>query len=311
MKIGIMSAAFPSLDFEEVLSFLSDNGFGSVELACWPAGAGKDRKYGGVVHIDVDSLSSTSVDEIQGRCREKGIEISALGYYPNPLHDDLKVRQRMIDHLKKVIVGAEKLGVGIVGTFTGRPSSIAGRDWHQTIDRHFEEFGKVWPDLIKFAADHNVKIAIEHCPMLWHNTWPGGDNLSYSPAIIRRCFEIVPDKNYGLMYDPSHFIWQRIDYIRFIYDFADRIFCVHAQDMDLDEEMCYHHGILSAGIEVQQRRIPGMGRVNWQEVIKALYNIGYDSAMNIEHEDSNWEGSVEKVKQGFLIARRFLEVYTA
>ncbi len=311
MKIGIMSAAFPSLDFEEVLSFLSDNGFGSVELACWPAGAGKDRKYGGVVHIDVDSLSSTSVDEIKGRCREKGIEISALGYYPNPLHDDLKVRERMINHLKKVIVGAEKLGVGIVGTFTGRPSAIVGRDWQQTIDRHFEEFRKVWPDLIKFAADHNVKIAIEHCPMLWHNTWPGGDNLSYSPAIIRRCLEIVPAENYGLLYDPSHFIWQRIDYIRFIYDFADRIFCVHAQDMDLDEEMCYQHGILSAGIEVQQRRIPGMGRVNWQEVIKALYNIGYDSAMNIEHEDSNWEGSVDKVKQGFLIARRFLEVYTA
>lgn len=307
MKIGIMSAAFPTLSFEQVLDFLSTNGFGSVEVACWPAGAGKDRKYGGVVHIDVETLSTTRVDEIKGLSQEKGIEISVLGYYANTLHDDPDHRQHVIDHLKKVIVGAEKLGVGVVGTFTGRPASLAARNWQETIDLHFVEFMKVWPDLIKFAADHNVKIAIEHCPMLWHDTWPGGDNLSYSPAILRRSFEAIPDANYGINYDPSHFVWQHIDYIRFIYDFRDRIFSVHAQDMDLDEEMAYQHGILSAGIKVQQRRIPGMGRVNWQEVIKALYNVGYNWVMNIEHEDPNWEGSVTKVQQGFLIGKKHLE----
>jgi sugar phosphate isomerase/epimerase len=310
MKIGIMSAAFPTLNFEQVLDFLSTNGFGSIEVACWPAGAGKDRKYGGVVHIDVDSLTASRVDEIKGLSRDKEIELSALGYYANALHDDPEHRQRVVAHLKKVILAAEKLDVGLVGTFTGRPATIAGRSWQETIDRHFEEYVKIWPDLIKFSGDHNVKIAIEHCPMLWHDTWPGGDNLSYSPAILRRTFEAVPDENYGILYDPSHFIWQQIDYIRFIYDFKERIFCVHAQDMDLDEEMCYQHGILSAGIEVQQRRIPGMGRVDWQEVIKALYNVGYDWVMNIEHEDPNWEGSVDKVQQGFLIAKKHLEGFT-
>jgi sugar phosphate isomerase/epimerase len=309
MKIGIMSAAFPSLSLAQVLEFLSENDFGSIEVACWPAGAGKDRKYGGVVHIDVGALSRTRVDEIKGQCSAKGVELSALGYYPNPLHDDPEHRQRVIAHLKQVILGAEKLGVEIVGTFIGRPAGIVGRSWQETIDSHFGEFMKVWPDLVRFAADHNVKIAIEHCPMLWSDTWPGGDNLGYSPAILHRMFEAVPQPNFGLMYDPSHFVWQRIDYIRFVYDFGPRIVCVHAQDMDLDEEMCYQHGILSAGINVQQRRIPGMGRVNWQEVVKALYNVGYDRVMNIEHEDSNWEGSVEKVKQGFLIARRFLAAY--
>ena len=114
----------------------------------------------------------------------------------------------------------------------------------------------------------------------------------------------------GILYDPSHFIWQGIDYIRFLYDFKDRIFCVHAQDMDLDEEKMYQHGILNAGIEVQQRRVPGMGRVDWQAVIRALYNIGYDWVMNIEHEDPNWEGSVEKVQGGFLLAKKHLEGFT-
>ena len=310
MKIGIMSAAFPDLSFEQVLNFLSANGFASVEAACWPAGAGKDRKYGGVVHIDVDSLSPVRIDEIRALCSEKQVELSALGYYPNALHDDPEHRRRVIEHLKKVIVGAERLGVGVVGTFTGRPAGLSGRSWPETIDRHFEEYMKVWPDLIKFAADHNVKIAIEHCPMLWHDTWPGGDNFSYSPAILHRTFEAVPNDNYGILYDPSHFIWQGIDYIRFLYDFKDRIFCVHAQDMDLDEEKMYQHGILSAGIEVQQRRIPGMGRVDWQAVIRALYNIGYDWVMNIEHEDANWEGSVEKVQQGFLVGKKHLQTFT-
>ena len=310
MKIGIMSAAFPALSFEQVVDFLSAKDFSSVEVACWPAGAGKDRKYGGVVHIDVDSLTASRVDEIKGLSREKGIELSALGYYPNALHEDPEHRQRVVAHLKKVILAAEKLEIGLVGTFTGRPAGISGRNWQETIDRHFEEYMKVWPDLVKFAGDHDVKIAIEHCPMLWHNTWPGGDNLSYSPAILHRTFEAVPDGNYGILYDPSHFIWQGIDYIRFIYDFKDRIFCVHAQDMDLDEEKMYQHGILSAGIDVQQRRIPGMGRVDWQGVIRALYNIGYDWVMNIEHEDSNWEGSIEKAQQGFLIAKKHLEAFT-
>ena len=311
MKIGIMSAAFPSLTFAHVLEFLSANGFGSIEVACWPAGAGRDRKYGGVAHIDVESLSRARADEIRGECAARGVEISALGYYPNPLDEDLEHRRRVIAHLKQVILAAEMLEVDTVGTFTGRPAGIAGRSWQENLDRHFEEYLKVWPDLVRFAADHNVKVAIEHCPMLWHDTWPGGDNLGYSPAILHRMFERVPAPNYGIMYDPSHLVWQRIDYIRFIYDFGPRIFCVHAQDMDLDEEMCYQHGILSAGIGVQQRRIPGMGKVNWQEVVKALYNVGCDNALNIEHEDPNWEGSVEKVKQGFLIARRFLSAYTA
>lgn len=311
MKIGIMTAAFPSLGFDQVLDFLGDNGFESAEVACWPGGEGKDRKYGGVVHIDVETLSPGRIDDIRGRCAERGVEISALGYYANPLQDEPAGRQHDIDHLKKVIRGAEKLGVGIVGTMTGRPATVVSRNWRENVDSHLKEFEKVWPDLVKFAADHNVKIAFEHCPMLWYDTWPGGNNLSYSPSIIHRMFETIPDENYGIMFDPSHLIWQRIDYVRFIHDFGPRIFCVHAQDMDMDDEMCYQDGILGAGINVQRRRIPGMGRIDWQELIKALYNVSYNYVLNIEHEDPNFEGGVEKVQEGFLIAKKVLEPFTA
>lgn len=312
MKIGLMSAAFPHLTLEELAAWASENGFQMLELACWPAGEGKDRKYGGVAHVDVATLTPTKASEINGLLKEKGLEISSLGYYPNPLHPDPDHRQHVIDHLKKVIVAAEMLGVGIVGSFVGRTwnVTVTGRDWRKDIDYNFEEFQKVWPDLVKFAADHNVKIAIENCPMLWADTWPGGSNLAYSPAIWERMFEVIPDENFGLNYDPSHLIWQQIDHIRAIYDFGDRIFHVHAKDMDIDEEMFYQDGILGCGFNWQIPRLPGQGLIDWRKVVAALYDVGYDFVLSIEHEDRNWEGSDDLVKRGFLVAKKHLEVYT-
>lgn len=310
MKIGVMTAAFPNLSLEELATWASDSGFEMLEIACWPTGEGKDRKYGGVAHIDVDSLTPTEASEINGMLAEKGLGISSLGYYPNPLHPDLEHREHVIGHLKKVIVGAEMLGVEIVGTFVGRSwnPELTGRDWRKDLDHNFEEFMKVWPGLVKFAAEHNVKIAIENCPMLWTDTWPGGSNLPHSPALLQRMFEAVPDGNFGLNFDPSHLVWQQIDYVRFVYDFGGRIFHVHAKDMAIDEEMFYQDGILSCGFRWQIPRLPGQGLIDWQELVVALYDVGYDFVLSIEHEDRNWEGTEELVKRGFLLAKKTLEL---
>ncbi len=311
MKIGIMSAAFSNQSLKEVVKYASENGFQTLEVVCWPAGEEKDRKYGGVVHIDVDLLTPVKISEIKGMLSEAGVEITALGYYPNPLHPDLAHRRYVIEHLKKVIIGAEKLGVGIVGTLVGRScnTELTGRDWKKDLNNNFQQFSEVWPDIVRFSADHNVMIAIEHCPMLFTDTWPGGDNLPYSPSIIHRMFEALPDKNFGIMFDPSHFIWLMIDYIRFIYDFADRIFAVHAQDMAIDDEILYQEGIMGCDYDWKIPRLPGQGSVNWKKLITALYDIGYDNTLNIEHEDANLEGSTELVKRGFLLAKKTLEPY--
>ncbi len=318
MKIGVMTAAFPNLSLQEVATWASDSGFEMLEVCCWPTGEGEDRKYGGVAHIDVDSLTPARASEINGMLAEKGLGISSLAYYPNPLHPDPQHRELVVAHLQKVILGAETLGVDIVGTFVGRwwnpgggVPALTGRDWNKNLDYNFEEFMKVWPGLVKFAADHNVKIAIENCPMLWADTWPGGSNLAHSPALIRRMLETIPGDNFGLNFDPSHLVWQQIDYVRFIYDFADRIFHVHAKDMDIDEEMLYQDGILGCGFRWQIPRLPGLGLVDWRQVAAALYDVGYDLVLSIEHEDANWEASEELVKRGFLLAKKTLELYTA
>ena len=217
----------------------------------------------------------------------------------------------MAGHLKKVIAAAGVLGVDNVGTFVGRTwdPAVTGRVWQKDIDLNFELFTTIWPDLVKYAADNNVKIAIEHCPMLWADTWPGGSNLPYSPALLRRMFDIIPDENFGLNMDPSHFIWQHIDYIRFIHEFKDRIFHVHAKDMDIDRDLLYEDGIVTCGFRWQKPRLPGMGLIDWQKLITALYTVKYDKVLSIEHEDANFEGTVELVKRGFLIAKKNLELY--
>jgi sugar phosphate isomerase/epimerase len=311
MKIGVMTAAFPTLTLEEVAVWASGHGFGMLEIACWPSGEGKDRKYGGVVHIDVASLTKAKASEIRDSLRRKGIGISSLGYYPNPLHPDRAHREHVIEHLKRVIRGAGMLEVGIVGTFIGRTWNVeeTGRVWQKDIDLNFQELAKVWPDLLSFAADHNVKIAIEHCPMLWPDTWPGGSNLPYSPALLRRMFEALPAANLGLNFDPSHLVWLHIDYIRFIREFGKRIFHVHAKDMAIDRDFMYEDGIINAGFRWQVPRLPGQGEIDWKRLVTALYDVDYDFVLSIEHEDANWEGSVDLVKRGFLVAKKTLELY--
>jgi sugar phosphate isomerase/epimerase len=302
MKLGLMTAALPDRSLEEVAAWASDNGFETLEICAWPTGKA-ERRYAGVTHVDVVDLDKAKARDVLDLLDRYQLGISSLAYYPNPLHPDPQHRQAVIDHLKQVITAAELLGVEIVGTFVGR-------DKNKTLEDNWGMFEQVWPPIVKFAADHGVKIAIENCPMIFSNDeWPGGNNLAYSPAIWRRMFEIIPDENFGLNLDPSHLVWLFIDYVRAVYEFKERIFHVHAKDLRIDYEGLYQNGVMSLGMGWQIPRIPGLGDVNWSAFISALYGAGYDYVVSVEHEDRAFEGSEELVKRGFLIARDALRPY--
>jgi sugar phosphate isomerase/epimerase len=302
MKLGLMSAALPGLSLTELITWSAANGYQMLELACWPVGR-SDRRYSGVTHVDVTSLSATQASEIRAEVAEAGLQISSLGYYPNPMTPDADLRHGIHDHLRKVILAAELMEVPVVGTF-------AGRDKTKNLDENFAAFGDVWKPLVRFAADHGVKIAIENCPMIFsYDEWPGGNNLAISPSVWRRMFEIIPDENFGLNLDPSHLIWQFIDPVRAIHEFKDRIFHTHAKDLRVDNEGLYQNGILSAGIGWQIPRLPGFGQVDWARFIGGLYEVGYDYVLSVEHEDRAFEGTEDLVKRGFLIARDVLKPY--
>jgi len=302
MKLGLFTAAFSQWSLEQTAEWSAANGFETLEIACWPFEKA-NRRYAGVTHIDVVNLDQPQAGAIRAMLEKKGLGISSLGYYPNPLHPDLEYRDRVIDHLKKVILAAELLEVPVVGTFIGK-------DKDKTVAANLEEYAKVWPPIVKFAADHGVKIGIENCPMIFsYDEWPGGNNLASTPAIWKKMWEIIPDSNFGLNLDPSHLVLQMIDYERVVSEFGSRIFHVHAKDLEIDREGLYQNGALSQGMGWQIPRLPGLGEIKWDRFISALYKAGYDYVISIEHEDRAFEKTEDLVKRGFLLSRDVLRPY--
>ena len=302
MKLGFLTAPFPETPLLDVADWAASVGFEVLEIACWPRTSGATRKYAGTSHIDVAELSDAQAGEIKAQIAERGLDISGLGFYPNPLHPDPVVRAAAIEHLKKVIVATGKMGLPVTNTF-------CGGDAGKHVDDNWQEALKVWPDIVRFAQDHGVKITFENCPMIFsYDEWPGGHNIAYSPYIWRRILEAWGD-TVGLNFDPSHLVWLMIDQGRFIREFGEHILHFQAKDLMIDRDGLYERGSLSGGIGWQVPRIPGLGDAPWAEIFAALYRSGYDGPIIIEHEDKVFEGSDDKVKRGFLVARDILRPY--
>lgn len=300
MKLGMLTAALAGMSLGEVARWAADNGYQTLEIACWPKAGTGERRYGGVTHVDVDALDAGGARRVRSMLDGLGLGISALAYYPNPLHPDPGHREAVASHLRRVIDAAVLLEVPIVGSFVGA-------DQTKSADENLALLPGVWTSIVRYAAERGIKVAIENCPMLWDDTWPGGQNVAYSPAIWRRMFEVIPDDAFGLNLDPSHLIWQFIDEVRVVRDFRDRIFHVHAKDMEIDREQLYQRGVLTAGVGWAIPRLPGLGEVRWGPFLSALYAVGYDGAISVEHEDRAFEATEELVKRGFRLTRDVLK----
>ena len=299
MKLGLLTAILGELPFEEAVTYASQAGFEGLEVACWPKEKA-ERRYAGVSHIDVTALTPERISQIHTLCEQNNITISALSYYPNILDADQAKAESCRTHLIDVIHGAQKLGVGVVGTFVGR-------DQNRSVDYNLGLVAEVWPEIIREAEQCGVRIAIENCPMLFtQDEWPGGQNLATSPQILRRLFEMLPSKNFGLNFDPSHFVWQQMDYIKAVYEFRDRIFHVHIKDIAVDDRRLKDVGVLAAPLEYMTPRIPGDGDVDWQGFLAALRDIDYDGFACLEIEDKSYEESQQRIFEAIAKARGYV-----
>jgi len=302
MELGFVSAILPDLSLQEVVGFAADEGFSCVELMCWPKGKA-ERRYAGVTHIDVTELTEAEAAEIKGLLASTGVTISGLGYYPNPLAPDPDEAQVYADHLRRVIAAARLLGVGVVNTFIGR-------DWTKSVEDNWPRFREVWAPLVGFAEDHGVRIGIENCPMLFTtDEWPGGKNLAHCPTVWRRMFEEISSQSFGLNYDPSHLVWQQIDYVAPLWEFADRVFHVHAKDARVDRQRLDDVGILGTPLEYHTPKLPGLGDVDWGRFLSVLGDVGYNGPVCIEVEDRAYEGSLESRKTALRQSETFLRQF--
>ena len=302
MKLGFVSAIVPELPLDQVLAFAQVERFACVEIMCWPVGKA-ERKFAGITHIDVSGLTKAQADDINSLCAKHSVCLSGLGYYPNPLDPDLEVAKRAVDHLKKVILGAEKIGLKNVNTFIGR-------DWTKSVDDNWPRFLKTWKPVIAFAEDHDIKIGIENCPMFFtRDEWPGGKNLATSPVIWRRMFNDISSKHFGLNYDPSHFVLQQMDPASPLLEFQDKLFHFHAKDVKIRRDRLNEVGIFAHPLEWHQPRIPGYGEMDWGKFMGCLMETNYRGPVCIEVEDGTFGNGLEERKQALKVARNVLEPF--
>ncbi len=303
MQLGFVSAILPDQTLEEVFATASELGYDCVELMCWPIGKA-ERRYAGVTHVDVTDFDAEQAAMVNDLASEYGVAISGLGYYPNALSPDQDESEKSIDQIKKVIAAAATLGVGRMNTFVGR-------DWTKSVDDNWSRFESVWKPIIQQADDLGVNIGIENCPMLFTNDeWPGGKNLAIGPAVWRRMFDAIPNKNFGLNFDPSHFVWMHMDYLKPLREFADRIFHVHAKDVRVDRHLLDDVGILATPLQYHSPKLPGFGEVDWGRFFSVLGDTGYKGPVCVEVEDRAFEDSLESrrlsLKQSHTYLRNFI-----
>lgn len=304
MKLGFVSAILGEASYEDVINVADELGFQCVEVACWPKGKA-ERRYAGVTHIDAERVLEDDeyAKHILTYAQERNIEISSLAYYPNTMEPDLEKRTAAVEHLKSLIKASSKLGIGMVTTFIGR-------DQNKTVEENLALVQEVWTPLLELAEEYAVKIAIENCPMLFGpEQWPGGQNLMTTPAIWRKVFELLPSRNLGINYDPSHFVWQMIDYIRPLYEFRDRIFHVHYKDIKVYGDRLAQVGVMAYPLEFMSPKLPGLGDINWGRFVSALTDIGYDGNTCIEIEDRAFEDGREAVLNSLRLSKKYMEQY--
>ena len=304
MKLGFVSAILDGWTYEEMIDTAAQLGFACAEVACWPAGKA-ERRYAGVSHIDAQRVleEEAYARHVTQYARDKGVTISALAYYPNTMDGDPARRAANIAHLQTVIRASAALGVGLVTTFLGR-------DQAKTVEENLALAAEIWPPILRLAEELDVKIAIENCPMLFDaGQWPGGQNLMTTPAIWRRVFELMPSKALGINYDPSHFVWQMIDYIQPLYEFREKIFHVHYKDIKLYPEKLARVGTMAYPLEYMSPKLPGLGDVDWGRYVSALTDIGYDGCTCVEVEDRAFEDSRARILDSLRLSKRYLEQF--
>ena len=298
LYLGFLTGCMGNIPLKDKVDWAAEQGLRALEISCWPLL--NDRDYSSC-DIDVENLTIQKAQEIKAYVEQKGLTISSLAYYDNNLAADLKHRQYINNHLYKVIDACVLLGVNTVGTFAGRNHNVS-------MQENFDQFEEVFKKVVRYAAERNIRVMIENCPMVgWQLPGLPG-TISFSPELWTEMFKRVSDENFGLNYDPSHLRFMMMDYIEPVKEFADRIFHVHAKDVFFKKEILKHTGIYNKqlfdipGESFWKPVMPGLGDVDFDKLIDTLGKCGYDGVVSIEHEDPDYEGSLEKVKEGLIIA---------
>ena len=298
--VTLFTGQWADLPLTELAPLAKQMGYDGLELACWGD------------HFDVQKALAEP-GYTQGRhdlLAEHGLKCYAISNHLvgqavcDPIDERHKaivpehvwgdgdpegVRQRAAEEIKDTARAAAKLGVGVVNGFTG--SSIWGSLYafppttQAYWDKGFEDFADRWTPILDVFDEEGINFGLEVHPT----------EIAFDIASAKRALEAVNHhKRFGFNYDPSHLGYQGVDYVKFIYEFGDRIFHAHMKDA------WWGHGTGEAGVfgghtdfgdprRYWDFRSVGRGDINFETIIVALNDIGYDGPLSIEWEDSRMD----------------------
>jgi sugar phosphate isomerase/epimerase len=291
--VTLFTGQWADLPFDTILQKAKAFGYDGVELGCWGD------------HFEVDKANQKYCDAKRAKLKEAGLQCHAISSHlvgqavcdnidprhkqilPAHIYGDGKpegVRRRAAAEMKKTAQAAKRFGVKVVNGFTG--SSI----WHLCysfppnlpgqIDAGYKDFAKRWTPIFDEFQKQGVRFALEVHPT----------EIAFDIASARRALQAVDyHPAFGFNYDPSHFGYQGVDYVRFIHEFADRIYHVHMKDVAWG--LAGEAGVFGGHVDFHRPnrywdfKSVGRGHINFERIIRALNDIGYQGPLSVEWED--------------------------
>ncbi|MCF0135155.1 MAG: sugar phosphate isomerase/epimerase [Lachnospiraceae bacterium] len=276
-----------------------------LTISLWAKQNGfEDLELGPSIPLDVMMARDAA---IRGRIKPTGLIYcrNVLDPVEGPMH---------IEALKKRIDFAGRMGMERITCSTGLNAKTIteGNFLRYDPEACLDEVREVFMPLLEMAYRKDVTLCFEMCPMM--------NNVAISPYMWERLFEKLDAPNAGMVFDPSHLVWEMIDPYEAIRTLGKRIKHVHGKDCVIDEEKLMQYGILHLATQLREAvntgegvhgyehtwwyyRLPGLGTLDWTRIMKELKAVGFDGTISIEHEDPVYSGDLDKVKQGILMAR--------
>lgn len=291
MKIGLLTDALDRLTLIEALDWCAERGLAAVEL-----GVGG---YSPTPHADLTLLEDAAGrDRLLALLAERELELAALNVSGNPLHPDPAIGARHDAELRAAVQLAHALGVPRVVAMSGCPGGPGGGTWpvfaggawlpdmEGLWDSQWTHIAAFWRELSQVARSDapDVVVCLELHP---------GTSI-YNAESYRR-LRSVTGENVRVNLDPSHFWWQGIDPVTTVRELGDAVAFVHGKDTLLHPDRIALHGVLDfrwpAGADTMPWHFAAVGAgrplEEWEQLLRALNEAGYDGVVSIEHEDPN------------------------
>lgn len=298
--VTLFTGQWADLPLAELAPLAKEMGYDGLELACWGdhfdvqkalVDEGYiERKHALLERYDLKCFAISN--HLVGQAVCDPIDERHRAILPDHVWGDGEpesVRQRAAKEMMDTARAAAAFGVQVVPGFTG--SSI----WHSLYafpptsqeywDEGFEDFGKRWLPILEVFDEVDVNFALEVHPT----------EIAFDIASAHRALQSVSDhRRFGFNYDPSHLGYQGVDYVKFIYTFAERLYHVHMKDVwwgrgDGDVGVFGGHTTFGDKRRYWDFRSVGRGDIAFEDVIVALNDIEYHGPLSIEWEDSRMD----------------------